>query len=78
MLLPLHALLQQSSPSHVISLLYRTTQNSQAYSPPLAKSRWEEELGITLTDEQWHYCCTQKGDISASSRFRILHYKYLH
>lgn len=78
MLPPLHALLQQSSPSHIISRLYRATQASQPFSLLSARGHWEADLGFALTDAQWQYCCTQTGDISASSKFHLLHYKYLH
>lgn len=75
---PLHAILQQTSPSHTISHLYSATQQSQTYTPPTAKSRWEEDVGHPITEAQWQYCCKQTQEVTASSRLRILHYKYLH
>lgn len=74
----LHHILQQDTPSHVISRLYSMTQKAQKYTPLQAKARWERDLGTPITDDQWAYCCRQTQEVSASSRLRILHYKYLH
>lgn len=75
---PLHALLQQLFPAHVVSRLYCTTQRDWVRPPAPAKEKWEIELGHPLTDDQWLYCSQQTGKISARSRLRLTHYKYLH
>lgn len=75
---PLHAMLQQSSPAHVVSLLYRATQLNWDRPPAPAKDKWEVDLGHPITNAQWAFCCQQTEMISASSRFRLFHYKYLH
>lgn len=73
----LHNMLQTTSASHVVARLYWSILTSQLETLDRAREGWETELGGSLTDTHWTYCCQQIGGITASSRLRIIHFKFL-
>lgn len=76
-LVPLHQLLATPDQKHLVSRLYHTIHTLTPRSVNSARDRWSTDLGLDISDDQWQYCCRQTALISASCRFRIIHYKYL-
>lgn len=74
---PLHQLLGTASNHHLVSRLYHSIHDRPSPTPCAAKTHWELDLVVQITDAQWHYCCQQTERISASSRLRVIHYRFL-
>lgn len=76
-LMPLHQLLNTTDGRHLVSRLYHSIHDRPSVAPCAAKAHWELDLATQITDIQWQYCCQQTARISASSRMRVIHYRYL-
>lgn len=75
--MPLQLMLRAPTPRRLVSIIYHIYTQRQMH-PNQSRTHWDSELGQELSDEQWEYCCSQTEQISASSRLRITHYKFLH
>lgn len=75
---PLTLIISSPDATHLISRLYQDTQTLLTPCGLRAKSAWEEDLGESLSDEIWTYCCSQTRFVSSNYRHKLLHYKYIH
>lgn len=76
-LAPLHQMLVTAEAKHLVSRLYHIVHAQAPRSVVPARDHWSTDLGVTITDAQWSYCCGQTARMSASCRLRVIHYKYL-
>lgn len=77
-LAPMQHILGTNTASKLVSRIYNMIHTQRELLATQSRVRWEKELGIAMTDEQWEDCCLQTERVSASSRLRIIHYKFLH
>lgn len=61
--------------SRVISALYQALLKSRRNSTMYIKEKWEKDLGIELTEEEWHNLCWVQHSTTGSRVWREFGWK---
>lgn len=67
----------KQTPSKVVSKLYRGLQKRNGANTLYVKSKWERELGVTVSESDWHSMCRAQHSSTNSKRWKEFGWKNL-
>lgn len=77
-MIALEHILTFTSPTKLITRLYKTMQHHYPVTAVMARTAWDSDLETDITDAKWALACRQTRQLTVNHTLRLLHFKFLH